>query len=53
MALLAVALYLMQMMLGCTVIAFNKGDVTTSEKDSHDAEGTNNARTVDVNIDPR
>jgi hypothetical protein len=39
---------------GCTVIAFNRGPVEVSEKDSHDATGeSNRAHTFDVNISPR
>jgi hypothetical protein len=37
---------------GCTFIAFNKGAVTTVEKDSHNADGTN-VHTFDTTISPR
>ena len=38
---------------GCTFIGFNKGPVSTVEKDSHNASGTNRVSTFDVNISPR
>jgi len=47
------ALVIWLVLSGCTVIAFNKGEVTTSESDSHDADGTNKASTFDVNLSPR
>ena len=47
------AYLLLGLLVGCTVIAFNKGNVETVDKDSHDAHGTNRAHTFDVNISPR
>jgi len=43
---------------GCTLVAFNRGDVELHESDSHDASGggTNagrSAHTFDINISPR
>ena len=41
------------LVVGCTVIAFNKGDVDARDEDSHNAQGTNKASTFDVNFSPR
>jgi hypothetical protein len=37
---------------GCTIIAFNRAPVTTTESDSHDADGTN-VHTWDFTLSPR
>jgi outer membrane biogenesis lipoprotein LolB len=39
-------------LVGCTIIAFNSAPVTTTQKDSHNAQGTN-VHTFDTTISPR
>ena len=48
-----IGLWALVFFIGCTVIAFNRGNVSTTESDSHDADGTNRASTFDVNISPK
>ena len=38
---------------GCTFVGINRGNLDLSEKDSHDAQGTNRSHTFDVNFSPR
>jgi len=51
--LLGLLLLLELLLLGCTLVAYNQGPVEIRDSDSHDAKGTNGARTLDVTISPR
>jgi hypothetical protein len=43
---------LLLVLAGCTLICFNRAPVTTTQTDSHNAQGTN-VHTFDTTISPR